>query len=160
MQPSLIRVEADEVTYNLHILIRFELELALMRDQLEVAELPGAWGDAYERTLGLRPENDVLGVMQDIHWSHGSFGYFPTYTLGNLYSALLWDAYRKDDPAAEEHIGAGEFQHAPGLDARARAPCGRHRPGRGSDPARDRLRARPRAVHAATCGRSTGRCTT
>jgi carboxypeptidase Taq len=114
VQPSLIRVEADEVTYNLHILIRFELELAVMRDQLEVAELPGAWGDAYERTLGLRPENDVLGVMQDIHWSHGSFGYFPTYTLGNLYSALLWDAYRKDDPAAEEHIRAGEFRHVLG----------------------------------------------
>jgi carboxypeptidase Taq len=85
-----------------------------MRDQLEVAELPRAWGDAYERTLGLRPENDVLGVMQDIHWSHGSFGYFPTYTLGNLYSALLWDAYCKDDPAAEEHIRAGEFQHVLG----------------------------------------------
>ena len=59
-------------------------------------------GRCLQRTLGLRPENDVLGVMQDIHWSHGSFGYFPTYTLGNLYSALLWDAYCKDDPAAEE----------------------------------------------------------
>jgi carboxypeptidase Taq len=111
VRPSLIRVEADEVTYNLHILIRFELELALLRDELEVGDLPGAWNDAYEHTLGMRPENDAVGVMQDIHWSHGSFGYFPTYTLGNLYSALLWDAYRADDPAAEDHIRAGELQH-------------------------------------------------
>jgi carboxypeptidase Taq len=111
VEPSFIRVEADEVTYNLHILIRFQLELALMRDELEVGDLPSAWNDAYERTLGLRPPNDVLGVMQDIHWSHGSFGYFPTYTLGNLYSALLWDAYAQADPGAEEHIRRGEFQH-------------------------------------------------
>src|SRR5207302_9643039 len=86
VRSSLIRVDADEVTYNLHILIRFELELALLREQLEVAELPAAWNDAYERTLVIRPANDVLGVMQDIHWSSGSFGYFPTYTLGNIYS--------------------------------------------------------------------------
>ena len=109
VEPSLIRVEADEVTYNLHILIRFELELALLRDQLEVAELPAAWNDAYQRTLGIRPENDVLGVMQDIHWSHGSFGYFPTYALGNLYSALLWEAYSAADPEAAERIGRAEF---------------------------------------------------
>ena len=111
VERSLIRVEADEVTYNLHILIRFELELALMRDELEVAELPQAWNDAYERALGVRPPNDALGVMQDIHWSHGSFGYFPTYTLGNLYSALLWDAYRGADAQADEHIRRGEFHH-------------------------------------------------
>jgi carboxypeptidase Taq len=111
VQPSLIRVEADEVTYNLHILIRFELELALMREDLEVAELPSAWNDAYERTLGVKPPNDVLGVMQDIHWSSGSFGYFPTYTLGNLYSALLWDAYVATDAGAEQHIRRGEFHH-------------------------------------------------
>jgi carboxypeptidase Taq len=111
VERSLIRVEADEVTYNLHILIRFELELALMRDELEVVDLPQAWSEAYERTIGVRPPNDVLGVMQDIHWSHGSFGYFPTYTLGNLYSALLWDAYRAGDPQADEHIRRGEFHH-------------------------------------------------
>jgi carboxypeptidase Taq len=109
--PSLIRVEADEVTYNLHILIRFELELALMREDLEVAGLPSAWNDAYEHTLGVRPPNDVLGVMQDIHWSSGSFGYFPTYTLGNLYSALLWDAYTGGDGDAADHIRRGEFHH-------------------------------------------------
>ena len=68
--------------------------------------------DAYEHTLGLRPENDAVGVMQDIHWSHGSFGYFPTYTLGNLYSALLWEAYQADDPAAEDHIWAASSARA------------------------------------------------
>jgi carboxypeptidase Taq len=109
--PSLVRVNADEVTYNLHILIRFELELALMRDELEVAELPQAWNDAYQRILGIRPENDALGVMQDIHWSMGSFGYFPTYTLGNIYSALLWEAYAKDEQDAYGRIRRGEFQH-------------------------------------------------
>ncbi|MDX6523483.1 MAG: carboxypeptidase Taq [Gaiellales bacterium] len=109
--PSLIRVNADEVTYNLHILIRFELELALMRDELEVAELPQAWNDAYQRILGIHPENDALGVMQDIHWSMGSFGYFPTYTLGNIYSALLWEAYAKDEQDAYGRIRRGEFQH-------------------------------------------------
>src|SRR5436190_2157024 len=77
VEPTLIRVEADEVTYNMHVLIRFELELALLREELEVAELPEAWNDAYGRQLGVRPPNDALGVMQDIHWSHGSFGYFP-----------------------------------------------------------------------------------
>ena len=107
--PSLIRVDSDEVTYNMHVLIRFELELALMRDQLEVAELPEAWNDAYERSLGVRPPNDVLGVMQDIHWSHGAFGYFPTYTLGNLYAGLLWNAYRVAAPDAEQQIRTADF---------------------------------------------------
>jgi carboxypeptidase Taq len=114
VEPSLIRVEADEVTYNLHILIRFELELALMRDEIEVGELPSAWNAAYERTLGIRPENDSLGVMQDIHWSTGSFGYFPTYTLGNLYAAVLWDAYASARPDPLDDIRRGEF--APLLD--------------------------------------------
>jgi carboxypeptidase Taq len=110
VEPSLIRVEADEVTYNLHVLIRFELELALMRDELEVGDLPTAWNDAYERTLGLRPENDSVGVMQDIHWSGGSFGYFPTYTLGNLYAAVLWDTYTSAHPDPLNDIRRGEFR--------------------------------------------------
>ena len=109
VEPSLIRVEADEVTYNMHVLIRFELELALLREELEVAELPEAWNDAYERQLGVRPPNDSLGVMQDIHWSHGSFGYFPTYTLGNLYASLLWDTYTSAAPNATEQISRGDF---------------------------------------------------
>jgi carboxypeptidase Taq len=110
VEPSLIRVEADEVTYNLHVLIRFELELALMRDEIEVAELPAAWNAAYERTLGIRPENDSVGVMQDIHWSTGLFGYFPTYTLGNLYAAVLWDTYAAAHPDPLSDIRRGEFR--------------------------------------------------
>jgi carboxypeptidase Taq len=124
VRPSLIRVDSDEVTYNLHILIRFELELALMRDELEVVDLPAAWNDSYERTLGIRPPSDADGVMQDIHWSSGSIGYFPTYTLGNLYSAILWDAYSAEDPQAASRIEAGDF--APLLDWLRRKV---HRPG-------------------------------
>jgi carboxypeptidase Taq len=106
---SLIRVEADEVTYNLHILIRFDLELALMRGELEVDELPAAWNEAYERLLGIRPADDAEGVMQDIHWSQGSFGYFPTYTLGNLYAAELWERMRGDLGDTDRLIRDGEF---------------------------------------------------
>ncbi len=109
VRPSLIRVEADEVTYNLHILIRLELELALMRDQLEPAELPAAWNEAYRSALGISPGNDAEGVLQDIHWSVGSFGYFPTYTLGNLYAALLWDQFRTEHSDADALIGSGSF---------------------------------------------------
>jgi carboxypeptidase Taq len=109
VQPSLIRVESDEVTYNLHILIRFELELALMRGDLEVVDLPTAWNDAYERRLGVRPPHDGLGVLQDTHWSDGSFGYFPSYSLGNLYSVLLWNRLRGDLPELDAQIAAGEF---------------------------------------------------
>jgi carboxypeptidase Taq len=109
VEPSLIRVEADEVTYNMHVLIRFELELALLREELEVGGLPEAWNDAYERQLGVRPPNDSLGVMQDIHWSHGSFGYFPTYTLGTVYASLLWDTYVSGLPDASERIRQGDF---------------------------------------------------
>jgi carboxypeptidase Taq len=114
VSPSLIRVDADEATYNLHILIRFELELALLREELEVADLPGAWNDAYERHLGVRPPHDGDGVMQDTHWSDGSFGYFPTYTLGNLYSAMLWNRLAADVPGVDDAIAAGRF--APILD--------------------------------------------
>jgi carboxypeptidase Taq len=88
--PSLIRVDADEVTYNLHIFIRFELERALLEDDLQPADLPGAWREKYEQHLGVVPPNDADGVLQDVHWSAGLFGYFPTYTLGNLYAAQLF----------------------------------------------------------------------
>lgn len=89
VERSLIRVEADEVTYNLHILLRFQLELALIRGDLAVADLAEAWNDRMERDLGIRPGSDAEGVLQDIHWAWGEFGYFPTYTLGNLYAASL-----------------------------------------------------------------------
>ena len=109
VQPSLIRVEADEVTYNLHVLIRFELELALLRGDLEAADLSGEWDAAYERRLGVRPPHPGVGVLQDVHWSSGAFGYFPTYTLGNLYSAILWEQIAADLPDIHEQIGRGEF---------------------------------------------------
>ncbi len=109
VQPSLIRVDADEVTYNLHVLIRFELELALLRGDLEVADLPGEWDAAYDRRLGVRPPHPGVGVLQDVHWSSGSFGYFPTYTLGNLYSAILWQRISADLPDIDAQLGRAEF---------------------------------------------------
>ncbi len=92
VEQSLIRVEADEVTYNLHILIRFELEQELIGGQLQVADAPQAWNDRYERYLGIKPKSDRDGILQDVHWSAGLMGYFPTYTLGNLYAAQLMEA--------------------------------------------------------------------
>lgn len=92
VRPSLIRVEADEVTYNLHIVLRFELELALVRGDLAVADLPAAFADGMERLVGVRPSGPADGAMQDIHWADGLFGYFPTYTLGSLYAAQLAQA--------------------------------------------------------------------
>jgi carboxypeptidase Taq len=92
VRPSLIRVEADEVTYNLHIVLRFELELAMIRGDLAVADLPGAFAEGLDALLGVRPPGDAVGAMQDIHWADGLFGYFPTYTLGNLYAAQLGEA--------------------------------------------------------------------
>tara|TARA_B100000579_G_C22843934_1_gene863249 strand:+ start:413 stop:1921 length:1509 start_codon:yes stop_codon:yes gene_type:complete len=96
VEPSLIRVEADEATYNLHIMIRYEVEKLLISGELDVDDLPDAWDDMYERYLGIRSPDRKQGVLQDIHWSMGAFGYFPTYTLGNLYAAQLLVAARKD----------------------------------------------------------------
>ncbi|WP_287371617.1 carboxypeptidase M32, partial [Oceanithermus sp.] len=109
VKPSLIRVEADEVTYNLHILIRFELELALFRGELEVDDLPEAWNAKYHDYLGVVPPNFKDGVMQDVHWSGGMFGYFPSYTLGNVYAAQLFEAARRDLGELEEAFARGEF---------------------------------------------------
>jgi len=96
VRPSLIRVEADEATYNLHIMIRYEIEKMLIHGDLEVDDLPDAWDEMYERFLGIRSSTRAKGVLQDIHWSFGAFGYFPTYTLGNLYAAQLMAAARRD----------------------------------------------------------------
>jgi len=109
VQPSLIRIEADETTYNLHIILRFELELALMEGTLAVDDLPAAWNDATERLLGLPVRSDAEGVLQDTHWGSGLIGYFPTYTIGNLMSAQLWERLEGDVDGVWEHIGAGEF---------------------------------------------------
>ncbi len=107
--PSPIRVEADEVTYNLHIMLRFDLEVALVEGTLDVADLPAAWNDGMETYLGLRPHNDAEGVLQDVHWSLGTLGYFPTYTLGNLMSAMLFEAAERDLGPLDAHFREGRF---------------------------------------------------
>jgi len=111
VQPSLIRVEADEVTYNLHVMLRFELERALITGDLLVKDLPSAWNEKMEAYLGLRPGNDAEGVLQDIHWSMGALGYFPTYSLGTLMSSQIFDTARKELPDLSEEIGRGHFNH-------------------------------------------------
>ena len=108
VQPSLIRVEADEVTYNLHIMVRFEIEQALFDGSLAVSDLPDAWNAAMEKYLGVRPSNNAEGVLQDVHWSGGMFGYFPSYMLGNLYAAQLYAAIRRDMPDLDERIARGD----------------------------------------------------
>ena len=109
VQPSLIRIEADETTYNLHIILRFELELALMDGSLAVADLPAAWNEGVERLLGLQVTTDAEGVLQDTHWGGGLIGYFPTYTLGNLMAAQLWERVEADVDDVWERVEAGDF---------------------------------------------------
>jgi carboxypeptidase Taq len=109
VQPSFIRVEADEVTYNLHIMIRFELEQQLISGSLQPADVPAAWNAQYTRSLGITPPNDSEGCLQDIHWSGGMLGYFPTYALGNMYSAQLFAAARKTLGDLDAQFAKGEF---------------------------------------------------
>ena len=110
VSPGLIRVQADEVTYDLHIMIRFELERALLAGDLRSADLPGAWAELYERRLGVTPKNDRTGCLQDIHWSEALIGYFPTYTLGNVYAAQLFDAADRAVGPLEEAFARGDFR--------------------------------------------------
>jgi carboxypeptidase Taq len=107
VQPSLIRIEADEVTYNLHIIIRFELEQALVNGEIAVESLPGEWNARYRAYLGITPERDAEGVLQDVHWTSG-FGYFPTYTLGNLYAAQIYATLRRTFPDLDERLATGD----------------------------------------------------
>lgn len=109
VEPSLIRVEADEVTYNLHIFLRFELEQELLTQGLRVADLPEAWNAKMAAYLGLTPPNDAVGVLQDIHWSGGMMGYFPTYTLGNILSLQFYSQTLQDIPDLPEQFARGEF---------------------------------------------------
>jgi carboxypeptidase Taq len=109
VEPSLIRVEADEATYNLHIMLRLEIEIALMEGALAVKDLPEAWNSRMQEYLGLTPPNDAQGVLQDIHWSGGMIGYFSTYALGNLVSAQLWERINQDFPDLPEQIRQGKF---------------------------------------------------
>ena len=107
--PSLIRTEADEATYNLHILLRFELETALLTGDLPVADLPAAWNAKMQQYLGITPPDDARGCLQDVHWPGGAIGYFPTYTLGNLYAAQFYDRARLDIPNLEADFERGDF---------------------------------------------------
>jgi carboxypeptidase Taq len=107
--PSLIRVEADEVTYSLHIMLRFEIEKQLINENLPVKELPQVWNQKMKDYLGVVPEDFKNGVLQDIHWSMGYFGYFPTYALGNMYAVPLFQQAQKDIPGLDRHINKGEL---------------------------------------------------
>ncbi len=129
VKPSLIRVEADEITYNLHILLRFEIERGLFTDEYTANDLSAVWNEKMKSFLGIEPPDDRDGVLQDIHWSHGSFGYFPTYTLGNLYAAQFYHAAGRDLPGLTDQIARGELRplrdwlkrniHLPGMTYRA-----------------------------------------
>jgi carboxypeptidase Taq len=107
--PTLIRVDADEVTYNLHIVLRFELEKKLFAGTLAVADLPAAWNAASRELLGLVPSNDREGVLQDVHWSDGAFGYFPSYCIGNMMAAQLWCHVLALRPQLEEDFARSDF---------------------------------------------------
>jgi carboxypeptidase Taq len=114
VRPSLIRTEADETTYNLHIMLRFELEQAMLADQIKPHDVPAAWNDRMREFFDLTPPDDARGCLQDIHWSLGSFGYFPTYALGNLYAAQFFEQARSDLGDLDAMLAAGNF--APLLD--------------------------------------------
>ncbi|MBM7584291.1 carboxypeptidase Taq [Bacillus pakistanensis] len=109
-KPSLIRIEADELTYALHIIIRYEIEKGLFNGEIEVKDLPQIWNDKYEEYLGVRPENDAKGVLQDVHWSGGSFGYFPSYALGYMYAAQFKVKMLEDLPNFDELLRAGNLK--------------------------------------------------
>ena len=109
VQPSYIRVEADEATYNLHIMLRFELESEMVAGRLNIADLPEEWNDRFEAFFGITPESDTLGVLQDVHWSSGLIGYFPTYALGNLLAAQYYNQALKAHPSIPDEIASGQF---------------------------------------------------
>jgi carboxypeptidase Taq len=108
-KPSFIRIEADELTYPLHIMIRYEIEKKLFNDEIEVADLPAIWNNMYEEYLGIRPENDAEGVLQDVHWAGASFGYFPSYALGYMYAAQFKHAMLMDLPNYEQLLETGNL---------------------------------------------------
>ncbi len=111
VSPSFIRVEADQVTYDLHVILRFEIELKLIEGQLAVADVPACWNEEFEKMLGLKVTKDSDGCLQDIHWSMGTLGYFPTYTLGNLNAAQLMRRAALDNPALDSELARGEYEN-------------------------------------------------
>jgi carboxypeptidase Taq len=133
VEPSHIRIEADEVTYSLHIILRFNLERRLIEGDLEVDDLPEAWREESRALLGIVPETEAQGVLQDVHWSHGALGYFPTYALGNLYAAQFLDTMQQALPDMWERVAAGDLSsvlgwlreriHQPGSSRTAEELC-------------------------------------
>lgn len=109
VQPSFIRTDADEVTYPLHVILRFEIEKELVTGKLKVKDLPERWNELMQDLLGICPPTDRLGCLQDIHWSMGAFGYFPTYSLGNVYAAQMFEAFAKKHPDWDKRIARGDF---------------------------------------------------
>jgi carboxypeptidase Taq len=109
IEPTLIRVEADELTYHAHIYIRYLIEKALLSKELEVKDIPSFWNERYREYLGIRPSHDGEGCLQDVHWSYGSFGYFPTYSFGSFYAAQLHAALKRDLPDLDGIVAHGEF---------------------------------------------------
>lgn len=112
VEPTFIRVEADEVTYNLHVIVRFECELAMMEGTLEAEDIPEFWNERMEKYLGIRPQTYATGCLQDVHWSGGGIGYFPTYTLGNMAAATLFAQYQKECPSWSKEVANGDLSSA------------------------------------------------
>ncbi|MGH9418538.1 MAG: carboxypeptidase M32, partial [Thermoanaerobaculia bacterium] len=123
VEPGPIRVEADEVTYNVHILIRVELERALLSGDLVAEDLPGAWAELYQKYLGVTVKDDRSGCLQDSHWAEGMIGYFPTYTLGNVYAAQIFEAAERELGSLDDAFALGDFT---GLGAWLRVNIHRH----------------------------------
>ncbi len=109
IEPSLIRIDADELTYHMHIILRFEMEVEMISRQLDVDDVPAMWNAKMEEYLGVKPDADANGCLQDVHWSFGGFGYFPTYSLGKLYAAMMWNQIQIDIPPVRDHIREGKF---------------------------------------------------
>jgi carboxypeptidase Taq len=110
VRPTPIRIGSDELTYNFHILVRFELECELLTGEVPIAKLPEAWNDKYQTYLGFTPKNDREGCLQDVHWSRGSVGYFPTYSMGNMISWQIWRQLEKDVPDTSTLMSQGIFK--------------------------------------------------
>ncbi|MEO6833723.1 MAG: carboxypeptidase M32 [Chitinophagaceae bacterium] len=125
VSPSLIRTEADELTYHFHVMIRYEIEKGLLEDSISVEDLPAAWAEKYERYLGITPPDDVQGILQDVHWAHGSFGYFPTYSLGSLYAVQFLQKAKEDLSEMMSQIVAGDFSSLLGWLRQNIHQCGR-----------------------------------
>lgn len=111
VEPSLVRTESDELTYSIHVIIRYEIEKALINGEIQVKDLPSIWNAKYKEYLGVEPKTDTEGVLQDMHWSDGSFGYFPSYALGNLYGAQFLSKMKKDMPNMYEEIAKGQLDN-------------------------------------------------